>query len=120
MARNSAQAASKSTSTRQESVLFERSTATLTGVMARNSAASRPATSPARTRTICQTTSTAATPSSTCGKARLNPLKPMIAALNTCSQNATGGLSSETKPNGSKALKKNARGPCSILRTPAA
>ena len=41
-------------------------------------------------------------------------------ALAAWIQNATGGLSSVTKPAGSKALKKNRCQLCSMLRTPAA
>ncbi len=61
----------------------------------------------------------ATTPSTTWGTSTLRPLKPNSLALTTWIQSATGGLSNDTKPAGSKELKKKLCRLSIILRTPA-
>ena len=58
-------------------------------------------------------------PSRACGSTALNTLKPSNLALTVCSQKATGGLSSDTKPAGSNALNRKLCQLPSMLRTPA-
>jgi hypothetical protein len=83
--------------------LLDRSTATVTGVSARNSAASNAAGAPKRRRTRWKSNATAATPSSAWGTSTLRPWKPNSLTLATWTHIAIGGLSTETKPAGSKA-----------------
>ena len=78
--------------------------ATATGVMARRRAAIRPAAGPNGWRTRRYRTATEATPASACGRWIDHPLKPRSAAKSVWIQKASGGLSRDTKPAGSKAL----------------
>lgn len=61
---------------------------------------------PAQRRTVRCSTSTAATPSSTCGRIRAHPCIPKILLLITCGHSAAGGLSTVTTPAGSKEPKR--------------
>ena len=85
-------------------MLFERSMATLTGVIARKSAASKPASGPKRLRIRQYRSQTEPMPSSTCGSKMLAGRKPKSLTLATWIHSATGGLSTERKPAGSKEL----------------
>src|SRR4051794_17805089 len=98
IARNSAHAASNRTRIKQLSVLLERSTATASGVNAKNRAASKPAATPKYRRTSAQRSATDQIPSASWGSNTLTVPKPNSSALAASSQNATGGLSSEMNP----------------------
>jgi hypothetical protein len=82
--------------------------AAVIGVNANSAAASNAVPGPARRRTTRCSTNTAATPSTAWTSAIAQGWKPNTVTPSVCVQNASGGLSTETTPAGSKPAKKNA------------
>ena len=81
-----------------------RSMATEIGLIASSKAAIRAAVGPNGRCTSLYRSATEATPASICGRWIDQPLKPSTDAKIAWIQKATGGLSSERTPAGSKAL----------------
>ncbi len=102
--RNAALAASSRNRTSQESVLLLRSMATEIGVIASRKAAINAAVGPNGRCTSRYRIATEATPARICGRWIDQPLKPSTEAKAAWIQKATGGLSSDETPAGSKAL----------------
>ena len=100
--------------------MLPRSSATTAGLTASTAAAIKPAAGPARRRTIRYSTSTASTPSTTCGSTIAHVLTPNARTDSACSQNAPGSLSSVTVPAGSNAPNAKSCQLPAIARTAAA
>jgi len=88
---SAADAGRRSTTTKQLSMLLDRSTATTTGVIASSAAESDPASTPNVPCVNRYTMTTASTPSMTCGTCIAIPLKPICFAPNAWRHMAIGG-----------------------------
>src|SRR5882757_2362933 len=108
-ARTTQYAASTSSSTSNASGLLNRNITTATGVNARTSPASRPATEPNQRRTVAYNSATVATPSSACGTNMLQLENPNIRPESSITHNDAGGLSTVMKFDESNEPNRNAR-----------
>ena len=106
--------------TNMASVLLEWLTTTLIGISARASAANAPALRPHTVRTPKYSSTTAAVPAIACGSNKLICEYPKIFADNACIHNENGGLSTATKPPGSKLAYRKLCQLIVMLRTAAA